>query len=51
MVLTPKFNRMGQEKSIVLNVAFIQKGLMNLSFPKTEKPNYFPELRFGIFSF
>ena len=29
-----------------LKVAFIQKGLMNLSFPQKDKPNYFPELKF-----
>ena len=29
-----------------LKMAFIQKGLMNLSFPRTDQPNYFPELDF-----
>ena len=33
----------------LLKVAFIQKGLMNLSFFLTDELNYFPELRFGIF--
>ena len=33
-----------------LKVAFIQKGPMNLSFLQTDKPNYFPELKFWIFS-
>ena len=30
----------------VLKVAFIQKVLMHLSFPQTDKPYYFPELKF-----
>ena len=30
----------------VLKVAFIQKVLMHLSFPQTDKPYYFPELEF-----
>ena len=30
----------------VLKVAFIQKGLINLSFLQTDEPNYFPELKF-----
>ena len=29
-----------------LKVAFIQKGLMRLSFLQTDEPNYFPELEF-----
>ena len=29
-----------------LKVAFIQKGLMPLSFLQTDEPNYFPELEF-----
>ena len=29
-----------------LKVAFIQKVLMHLSFPQTDKPHYFPELEF-----
>ena len=29
-----------------LKVAFIQKGLVNLSFLQTNEPNYFPELNF-----
>ena len=32
-----------------LKVAFIQKGLMPLSFLQTDKPNYFPELEFDFF--
>ena len=35
----------------VLKVAFIQKGLMRLSFLQTDEPNYFPELELWIFSF
>ena len=31
-----------------LKVAFIQKGLVNLSFLQTDEPNYFPELNFWI---
>ena len=34
---------------ITLKVAFIQKGLMRLSFLQTDKPNYFPELEFWFF--
>ena len=30
----------------LLKVAFIQKGLMRLSFLQTDEPNYFPELEF-----
>ena len=29
-----------------LKMAFIQKVLMHLSFPQTDKPHYFPELEF-----
>ena len=32
-----------------LKVAFIQKGLMRLSFLQTDEPNYFPELEFWFF--
>ena len=32
-----------------LKVAFIQKGLVNLSFLQTDVPNYFPELKFRFF--
>ena len=32
--------------SKLLNVAFIQKGLMRLSFLQIDEPNYFPELEF-----
>ena len=31
---------------LMLKVAFIQKGLMNLSFLQTDEPNYSPELNF-----
>ena len=31
---------------VVVKVAFIQKALMHLSFPQTDKPYYFPELEF-----
>ena len=34
------------EKDYLIKVAFIQKGLMRLSFLQTGKPNYFPELKF-----
>ena len=30
----------------VLKVAFIQKGLVRLSFPQTDEPNYFPDVEF-----
>ena len=30
----------------ILKMAFIQKVLVNLSFPKTDEPYYFPELEF-----
>ena len=30
----------------LLKVAFIQKAWMNLSFPQTDKPHYFPEFEF-----
>ena len=32
--------------TLILKVAFIQKGLMRLSFLQTDEPNYFPELEF-----
>ena len=32
--------------SLVLKVAFIQKVLVHLFYPQTDKPNYFPELEF-----
>ena len=32
--------------SMVLKVAFIQKGLMLFTFPQTVEPNYFTELKF-----
>ena len=32
-----------------IKVAFIQKGLMRLSFLPTDEPNYFPELEFLFF--
>jgi hypothetical protein len=35
-----------KEKFDFLQVAFIQKVWMNLSFPQTDKPHYFPELEF-----
>ena len=31
---------------LLLKVAFIQKVLVNLSFPQTDEPYYFPELEF-----
>ena len=34
------------QNPIQLKVAFIQKAWMNLSFPQTDKPHYFPELEF-----
>jgi hypothetical protein len=33
-------------KWVLIKVAFIQKAWMNLSFPQTDKPHYFPELEF-----
>ena len=33
----------------VVKVAFIQKGLMHLSFLQTDEPNYFPGLEFRFF--
>ena len=35
-----------EEDRDILKVAFIQKAWMNLSFPQTDKPYYFPELEF-----
>ena len=35
-----------KKREVLLKVAFIQKGLMNLLFLQTEEPNYFRELRF-----
>ena len=35
-----------QSNILVLKVAFIQKGLVNLIFLQTDEPNYFPELKF-----
>ena len=35
----------------VLKMAFIQKGLMRLSFLQTDKSNYFPELEFWYIFF
>ena len=35
--------------SKVLKLAFIQKGLMNLTFPQNDKQNYFPELTLWFF--
>ena len=37
------------EGFLLRKVAFIQKGLMRLSFLKTDEPDYFPELEFGFF--
>ena len=34
------------QNRVMLEVAFIQKGLICLSFLQSEKPNYFPELEF-----
>ena len=36
----------GYNGASVVKVAFIQKGLMRLSFLQTDKRNYFPELEF-----
>ena len=33
---------------VFVKVAFIQKGLMGLSFLQTGKPHYFPELKFSL---
>ena len=35
-------------RRIALKVAFIQEGLMRLSFLQTDEPNYFPELEFWV---
>ena len=34
-----------------LKLAFIQKGLVNLSFLQTDEQNHFPELKFGFYFF
>ena len=49
---TGDFLLVGQKwtkKELSLKVAFSQKVLMCLSFLQTDKPNYFPELKFWFF--
>ena len=40
------FQYLLKRKALQVKVAFIQKGLMDLSFLQTNEPNYFPELKF-----
>ena len=41
-----KLRKVNTFSTFLLKVAFSQKGLMRLSFPQADKPNYFPELEF-----
>ena len=44
--MEPSVFKMKEDMPDNLEVAFIEKGLMCLSFPQTEEQNYFPELEF-----